>query len=116
MDVISISAVLHQWDWQGQVDAAKKVAAFSKPGSLVVGYQIGNVEAQQLKFKVSVPQWRHDPASFDKMWNQVGAETGSKWETKARLLTWEDIGLDPAETAFMDPGDRILDFVVTRTS
>lgn len=46
MDVISVTHVLHQWDWDGQVIAAKKLVSFSRPGSLVVGYQAGGTAGQ----------------------------------------------------------------------
>ena len=117
VDVISISAVLHQWAWKDQVEAAEKLVAFSKRGSLVIGYQIGNVEGKQIVNRAfQLPQWRHDPASFEKMWNQVGGETGSTWETKAWLRSWEDMGWDPKDQAWMEPGDKVIDFVVTRTN
>lgn len=115
IDIISISAVMHQWNWKDQREAAKKLVAFAKPGALVVGYQIGNVEAKEVtNSTLQLSVWRHDPASFAKMWNQVGAETGSRWETQARLRSWEDMGWDPADQAWLEPGDRVIDFVVTR--
>lgn len=116
MDIISISAVMHQWNWKDQVEAAKKLVAFVKSDALVVGYQIGNVEAKEvINPALQVPQWRHSPEYFAKMWNQVGAETGSTWETQAWLRSWEDMGWDPADQAWMDPGDTVMFFVVTRT-
>lgn len=115
-DIVSVSAVLHQWDWRNQVEGAKRVALFTKgPGSLVVGYQIGNVEGKELINKtLKLPQYRHNPESFAKMWDQVGAETGTEWTTNARLLNWEQMGWDPKDNEWMEPGDRALDFVVTR--
>ena len=116
MDIISISAVFHQWNWRTQVDAAKKVLAFSKPGSLVVGHQIGSADAKEHKTlgQMQVDVWRHNPDSFVRMWDQVGYETGTKCKTEARLLSWEDIGWMSEDYGFMPAGDCILDFVVTR--
>lgn len=115
-DIVSVSAIFHQWDWINQLEGAKRVALYTKgPGSLVVGYQIGNVEGKQLINKtLKVPQYRHNPESFTKMWNQVGAETGTEWKISARLLNWEQMGWDPKDNEWMEPGDRALDFVVTR--
>ena len=51
-----------------------------------MGYQIGNVEAKEVVNEVlHLKLWRHDAASFAKMWDQAGAETGTTWETEARL-------------------------------
>jgi SAM-dependent methyltransferase len=117
IDILSISAVLHQWNWNDQVEATKKIIAFTKPGAIVLGYQIGNVEAKEVVNGVlHLKLWRHDPASFAKMWDQAGAETGTTWETEARLRSWEDMGWDPADQAWMEPGDRVIDFVITRKS
>jgi hypothetical protein len=62
--------------------------AYFRPNSLVVGYQIGNIEGKQVINKqLQLPQWRHDSASFEQMWNEVGAETCMTWKTKVRLLS-----------------------------
>ncbi|CAI7624829.1 unnamed protein product [Penicillium glandicola] len=115
IDIISISAVMHQWNWKGQVEAAKKLVAFARSDALVVGHQIGNVEAKEVvNPTLQVPQWRHDPVSFEKMWDQVGAETGSMWETQAWSHSWEDMGWDPADQAWLEPGAKVLSFVVSR--
>jgi hypothetical protein len=116
VDIISISAVLHQWDLRDQIKAAKRLVTFTKPGALVVGYQIGNVEAKIAGInRQTFNVWRHNPASFTKMWDQVGEETGTKWKTESCLRSWEDMGWDPADMSWMEPGARALDFVVTRT-
>jgi hypothetical protein len=115
VDIISISALLHQWPWDQQVEVAKKLVAFSKPGSLVVGYQIGNVEGKEVVFPATKRAvWRHDLVSFERMWRQVGVETGSTWETQAVLRSWESIGQNSESNKFLEPGNRALDFVVTR--
>ena len=117
LDIISITHVFHQWDWEGQVVAAKKVCEFTRAGSMVVGCQIGNVEAKDVVSKtIQAPQWRHNPASFQRLWDQVGAETGTKWKCQAWLRSWEDMGWDPKDQAWMEDGARVIDFVVTRSS
>jgi SAM-dependent methyltransferase len=47
IDIISVTHVLHQWDWDGQVLAAMKLVSFSRPGTLIVGYQAGGVAGRQ---------------------------------------------------------------------
>ncbi|KAL9619571.1 MAG: hypothetical protein Q9160_005847 [Pyrenula sp. 1 TL-2023] len=116
MDVISISAVLHQWALEQQVEAAKRLVPLSSgPGAMLLGYQIGNTEAQEIVMPSTVvPQFRHNPSSFRLMWEQVGRETGTLWKTEAKFLEWQDAGWDTEDYAWMAEGDRVLDFVVTR--
>jgi hypothetical protein len=119
VDIISISAVLHQWSWEDQVEAAKKLVAYSKVGSLVVGHQIGNIEAKSVvNPHFGVTQYQHDPTSFGKLWDEVGVATGPMWETKARSLMFEDVGwnLEDVRDSFMNSNAKVIDFVVTRKS
>jgi len=44
------------------------------------------------------------------MWNQVGAETDFQVGTQAWLRSWEDMGWDPADQAWLEPGAKVLDF------
>lgn len=115
IDIISISAVLHQWDWQGQIKAAKRLVDFSLPGSIIVGHQIGNLTGKENFWKATQTRhFNHDPTTFSAFWDQVGKETGTKWKTEARLLTFEDMQWDPKDQASLPEGSRVLDFVVTR--
>lgn len=115
VDIIIVPALLHQWDWDKQVEVAKKVAAFTKPGSIVVGYQVGNATAKQFVNQAfQVPRWWHSPTSFRKMWDQVAVETGSRWQTEAWLRSFQHLEWDVTDGAWLDPGGMIIDFVVTR--
>lgn len=118
IDVICISAVLHQWDWDPQVECCKKLVSYSKPGTLIIGYQIGNPEGRQYMLNApggaKIAQWRHDSATWKDMWKQVGEETGTKWEAEGRISTWESMKWDPAIGKVLQPGDCPFNFVVTR--
>ncbi|MCJ1387965.1 hypothetical protein MMC18_000808 [Xylographa bjoerkii] len=115
VDITSVTQVVHQWDWDGQVKAAKSLATFTKPGSLIVGNQIGNPKAHEITLKsIGVPMWRHNPKSFKKLWDQVGAETGTKWETQAWMRTFEEMSWDAKDGAWMDDGVAIIEFAVRR--
>lgn len=118
MDVIGISAVLHSWDWNGQVAAAKELVVLSQPGTIVVGYQVANAGAREAELVVGgkvTKQFRHNPDSFAKMWNIVGEATGTTWKTEASLWPWEKMGLGDSDLDWMEEGSVFMDFVVTRT-
>ncbi|EPE28840.1 S-adenosyl-L-methionine-dependent methyltransferase [Glarea lozoyensis ATCC 20868] len=113
IDILSVTQVLHQWDWDAQVKVAKVLTTFTKPGSLIVGNQIGNPNAQEVTLKsVSVPMWRHNPASFEKFWAQVGNETGTKWEVQCWMRSFQEMSWDSKDGAWMEEGVGIIEFVV----
>ena len=116
VDVLTIFHILHQWDWKDQVTCAKRLVAFTRGvGSVIVGVQIGNINAgESISRTFQVPQYRHNPASMARMWDQVGAETGTKWETQAWLRTWEDMGWDRKNHTWQEDTARVIEFVVTR--
>ncbi|KAK4500111.1 hypothetical protein PRZ48_008297 [Zasmidium cellare] len=114
-DVIVVSQVLHQWVWEQQVRGATALVALTKPGSLVVGNQMGKVEAGDVVPQgFTVPLYVQSPESFAKLWEEVGAATGTLWETQGCLHPWAHIGVDSKDAAFMGPDVSILEFVARR--
>ncbi|TGO50348.1 hypothetical protein BOTNAR_0396g00010 [Botryotinia narcissicola] len=90
VDIIAVTQVIHQWVWEGQVKAAKQLIRFTKgPGSMIVGNQIGNSKAQE----------RHNPESFAKLWDLVGQETGTRWETQAWMRSFEEMAFGAKDGA-----------------
>jgi hypothetical protein len=53
----------------------------------------------------------HNPASFARMWDQVGEEMGSKWHTQAQFKTLSEMGWDPVD---LPKDKRVLQFTVGR--
>lgn len=116
-DIIFLASVLHQWDWTAQVHAATMLTHFTKPGSLIVGLQMGKpVAGQVLAQQLKVPLYIHSSKSFEDMWEKVGAITSTRWETQAWPRSWEYIGVDPADMAWMGPDVQIFEFAVRRMS
>ncbi|TRX87976.1 hypothetical protein FHL15_011117 [Xylaria flabelliformis] len=79
IDIILVSQLLHQWDWDNQVKALETLISFTKPGSSIVGNQIGNQVAQSVAVEQlpSVVTWRHNQKSFAQMFEEAGKATGS---------------------------------------
>lgn len=114
VDVINVSAVLHQWTWEGQVQAAKELVKFSKVGTVIVGHQIGGSVAEE---RVMGPAkvYRQNAQSFRRLWEEVGAETGTSWSCEASQRTWEHLGWDEKDMFWLGEGANVLEFVITRT-
>jgi hypothetical protein len=122
MHIIHIVHVLHQWDWDTQILACKELVKLSKQesGSLIVGYQGGtsdiakrttwNKEHNQKEFTL------HDPESFERMWNIVGQETGTKWSTKAEIVPWSELETRLEDVSYLGSDFGLLRFQVTRAS
>jgi hypothetical protein len=51
VDIVSVTHVLHSWDRDGQIKASKALATFTKPGSMIVGSQVGNHKAYEVTVK-----------------------------------------------------------------
>ncbi|KAH8157796.1 hypothetical protein CIB48_g10457 [Xylaria polymorpha] len=114
-DIIIVSQVLHQWNWINQFNAAKILVEFTRPGTWVVGNQVGNVVPQAVSLPgMPTPIYRHSPDSFIKMWDEVGTATATQLETWATLRPLEDLGFDPRDMVWAEEGLGVLEFRVKR--
>ncbi|KAI1322424.1 hypothetical protein F5Y16DRAFT_386699 [Xylariaceae sp. FL0255] len=116
VDIPLVSQLLHQWDWDGQVKALRTLINFTKPGSSIIGNQIGNTVAQSIPVKQlpSVSIWRHNQESVIKIFEEASDATGSQWETDARLRSFADMGWDEKDQAWMEPGVCVIEFMANR--
>jgi hypothetical protein len=119
MDVVHAASFFHLFDWNQQLQIAKRVIALLKPrpGSIVVGRQTGTLKSGEAerKSESDKPRFMHNAESFIKLWEEAGEETGTKWETEASLAE-EDIGrkYNAAVQAMLPPGMRSLTFTFRR--
>ncbi|KAI0115748.1 hypothetical protein GGR51DRAFT_501961 [Nemania sp. FL0031] len=118
IDIVLVSQLLHQWNWDDQVKALETLIGFTRPGSAIVGNQIGNETAQTIPVprQPGIKIWRHNIESLDKMFQQAGEATGSKWETQAWLRSSVEMGWDDKAFSWMEPGVCIIEFVANRVS
>ena len=121
MDVISVTHVLHQWDWTGQVAVVRNLVELSRgPGALVVGFQVGSAgpnrigpHSEENSLGTREVFW-HSPETWREMWEEVERGTGTRWEVQAELRTWEEMGWRGRDMWYMGDCARILQFVVER--
>ncbi|KAI1321255.1 hypothetical protein F5Y16DRAFT_389050 [Xylariaceae sp. FL0255] len=115
VDIIVISQVLHQWSLAHQLTAAKALVEFTKPGTWIVGNQIGHPIAQEgTTSGISSRIYSHNPETFAKMWDDAGAATGTKWETEAKTRAFGSFGFDEKDMDFLKTGHIVLEFRVKR--
>jgi len=100
VDIISIVHVLHPWNWDGQAKACGNMSQLSKPGTTVVGFQIGSMDPEATR-ELSAPAVWQSPETFRALWEEVGRATGTTWETQAELRTYAEIGWNPKDTEYL---------------
>ncbi|KAJ5448036.1 hypothetical protein N7445_002857 [Penicillium cf. griseofulvum] len=91
IDIVNAASFFHLFNWNQQVLVAKRLVGLlrDKPGSLLIGRQIGLVNPPPPEDEEAAGKhYRHDPATWKKFWEQVGAETGTKWEVETRMEKW----------------------------
>ncbi|KAI9827480.1 MAG: hypothetical protein M1832_004830 [Thelocarpon impressellum] len=115
LDMVWAGSFFHLFGWDDQIAVAKRIVELLKPqkGSVIFGRQAGNVTPGEIPHEANAggTMYRHDVSSFEKLWVEVGKQTGTSWQVKARL---DDV-VEPAKGgAWNDPNARLLLFAVHR--
>jgi len=75
-----------------------------KLGVTVVGRQVGSVEPvlAEIGGKDGSVSYRHNVASFKKMWGEVGQRTGTKWSVVAEFRDTDVRGSAASKILFFE--------------
>lgn len=87
-----------------------------RPGSLILGYQAG-VSIQRELLGPPGSKYRsilQSPETWKEAWDEAGKRTATQWKIESMLVTWEQLGNDPKETAYMGTDVLMLEFVITK--
>jgi len=94
IDILYVGSFLHLFGYDKQVEVCKATVKLLRPkeGGLVVGRQIGHLEAGERPHRTNKEQtmYRHNETSFARMWEEVGEATGTKWRVKCEALGLDD--------------------------
>ena len=88
IDIVWAASFLHLFPWDRQVTAVTNLVHLLKPrpGSLVMGRQLGSVRPGEYDvMKDGRWQYRHDVGSFERLWGEVGKTTQTRWRVEASL-------------------------------
>lgn len=113
MDIMIACQFLHLFDWEGQVKAMKRIVEFSRPGSVVIGYQRGQVKAQEFARPWGA-MFFHNEDTFRQIWRRVEKETGTKWKVKISMVDLQEWGMEEEDIEWMPLGRKGINFVATR--
>ncbi|TEY32377.1 hypothetical protein BOTCAL_0739g00020 [Botryotinia calthae] len=110
--------IFHRWGLESQIEGAMQLVKLSRdrPGSLILGYQAGVPKQREL---LGPPGSKYrsllqSPETWKEVWDEAWKRTGTQWKTESRLLTWEQLGNDPKETAYMGTDVLMMEIVITR--
>ena len=115
VDIIYISQVLHQWDFEKQVEVCQTLVDLSKPGCWIIGNQIGYGSGRAIKLFDDMPaQWIHDIDTWRQLWTRVERDTGTKWDTETALMSFSNLGMDQGSASFLGDDAMFIVFTVRR--
>ena len=97
--------------------ATKRLVSFLKPqqpGVMVVGRQLGSLQPGSHSMpKKEWSSYRHNVESMRRFWEQLGAETGSKWRVEGELYEGEELKGNENHT-WSESGMRMLWFTAVK--
>ena len=114
IDIIFACQLLHLFGWERQIEAAKKIVDMSRPGTCLLGYQIGRVQSAEVQRPWGF-MFYHNVESFKELWRQIERDTGTKWVLDVSLVDLDQWGMEKQDYKWMTAGSRGLNFVVTRS-
>ncbi|KAJ9638842.1 hypothetical protein H2201_004632 [Coniosporium apollinis] len=116
IDIAHAASFFHLFNWPQQKEAAIRIVRLLKAqkGSLILGRQVGNVAPGEFPHRVGT-MYRHNEASFQQLWNQVGNATESSWKVEVEMTEPDANGFAAASGPGLNvEGTRWLRFTVTR--
>jgi 2-polyprenyl-3-methyl-5-hydroxy-6-metoxy-1,4-benzoquinol methylase len=91
MNIIYTGSFFHLWGLEKQKKVSRAVVSLLRPnpGSMILGRQMGSVEAFEMKSATGT-MFRHNVDSFKKLWKEIGDEIGVNFSVEARLLELQE--------------------------
>ncbi|KAK5662609.1 hypothetical protein OQA88_8523 [Cercophora sp. LCS_1] len=95
VDIVHAAAFFHLFGWDEQVKIGERFVRFfrrEQKNAVVLGRQVGtrnpgSVEEQMRLWK----RYHHDEASMQRLWDEIGERTGTRWRVEAELETGVDV-------------------------
>ena len=117
VDVVHASSLLHLFTWEEQVTVTSRLVGFMKarPGSMMLGRHVGAVNAGEYRgLSEGTTTYRHNVESFQRLWEEVGKKTSSRWKVNANLDLKDIVDGVNMGQKWTEPGTRRLHFTVER--
>ena len=116
MDIIYAGSFFHPFDWGMQVAAAERLIAFLRRDveAMIVGQGMAHLKPDSYPTPNSSSKiFKHNMESFERMWRQVGSETGTSWKLQGELEAVKAASFSK-NGQWGDPDARTFRFTVLR--
>lgn len=107
--IIHAGSFFHLFSWSQQLHIGKQLVGFLKPGTknaLIYGRQAGTSTPRDVLVNRSSP-YLHNQESFQRLWDDVGSWTGTKWKVEM-----EDTGSVIPQLVKVDKTLRSVNFTI----
>ncbi|KAI0505220.1 hypothetical protein F5B22DRAFT_533868 [Xylaria bambusicola] len=112
MTFIHATSFFHLFTWDDQVRAAIRMVRFLQPGrrdAMIFGRQVGTVLPRDNGKAGSDKVYLHNAHSWQRLWDEVGERTGTKWKTTMEPTETIETGAGGVESSL-----RKMTFSVVR--
>ncbi|KAI1361665.1 hypothetical protein F5Y08DRAFT_12517 [Xylaria arbuscula] len=113
MAFIHATSFFHLFTWDEQVRAATRMVRFLQPGrrdAMIFGRQVGTMLPRDRNGKAGSDKvYLHNARSWQKLWDEVGSRTGTKWKTTMEPTETIETGAGGVESSL-----RKMSFSVVR--
>ncbi|EFX01669.1 hypothetical protein CMQ_8135 [Grosmannia clavigera kw1407] len=111
--ILHTASFFHLFDWDDQVRIGERIVRFFRPDvrePLVLGRQVGNRHAQAIENMSRTGEiYRYNPASMQRLWDEIGARTGTRWSVAATMV-------DPNDDSEEEFKRILIQFAVTKAA
>ncbi|KFG83037.1 hypothetical protein MANI_021391 [Metarhizium anisopliae] len=88
--IIHAAYFFHLFTWDDQVRIGERMVRFLQPGTgdaVVFGRHIGTLRPRELEVPTTRASrcYLHDGQSFQRLWDEVGSRTGTRWRVEAEM-------------------------------
>ncbi|KAK8109204.1 Methyltransferase type 11 [Apiospora sp. TS-2023a] len=94
ISIVHASAFFHLFTWADQLAAAKRVVRFFREdderdgeegGAMIFGRQVASTSPREIHGVRGERRFLHDGASWQRLWDEVGEATGTRWRTEVEM-------------------------------
>lgn len=116
VNIIWISNLLHQWNWETEAQTLHQIISLSKPSTIVAGQHAGmTLGGLPSVYEGHRGSYMHDSETWRKFREQVCKETGTIWDVEVgKLVEWEEIEVDIEKMKDFARNTKPLIFMVRR--